>query len=106
MSTNHVYKLMCMPFFPFSHGGWILDGFPLTREHWTAMIDYQLLPDCVLSLEDESGGKEKEAMLLKRFAAAHDLPDPSTWQQPGKKPAQEAEEEGEENEVVSNYGEH
>ena len=64
------------------------------------MIDYKLLPDCVLSLEDESGGKERETMLLKRFAAAHDLPDPSTWQQPGKKPTQVTEEEGEDAEEV------
>ena len=78
----------------YSHGGWVLDGFPLTREHWTAMMDNNLLPDTVLVLEDDSGGREKESMLLKRFTTANDLPDPSTWQQPNKKPTPETGEEG------------
>ena len=70
----------------------------MTREHWTAMIDNNLLPDSVLVLEDDSGGAEKETMLMKRFAAANDLPEPATWQQVKKKPEEMV---GEQEEVRS-----
>ena len=30
----------------------MIDGFPLTRENWAAMIENNLLPDFVLNLDD------------------------------------------------------
>ena len=63
------------------------------------MIDNNLLPDSVIVLEEDSAGPEKEAMLMKRYAAANDLPDPSTWAPVKKKVSQTEEMEGEQEEV-------
>ncbi len=65
-----------------------MDGFPLTREHWTAMFDANLLPDFVLSLEDEGAPGD---YLLTRFTQLHGLPDPSSL----KAPPPEGNQEGE-----------
>ena len=55
-------------------GGWIVDSFPMTRENWTAMVDNELLPDFVISLEDEEA---PEDFLLTRFVNMHNLPIPT-----------------------------
>ncbi len=65
-----------------SHGGWIIDGFPLTRSHWSSMIDANLLPDAVLSLENTNKDKN---ILLKRFCFDKGLPDPTLFNQDEKK---------------------
>lgn len=50
--------------FDFSKGGWVIDGFPLTREQWSSMIDNNVLPDFVVILENEDGDKH---ILSERF---------------------------------------
>lgn len=60
-------------------GGWIVDGFPVIRDQWSAMIDNQLLPDFVISLEEEVTQGD---MLLRRFTQQHGLPDPSLYKSP------------------------
>ncbi|PIK35904.1 putative adenylate kinase 9 [Apostichopus japonicus] len=45
-------------------GGWIVDNFPLTREHWTVLIDRGLAPDEVVFMKDSSEGM---TFLLKRW---------------------------------------
>lgn len=47
----------------------------MTRENWTAMVDNELLPDFVISLEDEEA---PEDYLLSRFVKIHNLPLPAT----------------------------
>lgn len=56
-------------------GGWIIDSFPMTRENWTAMIDNELLPDVVVSLEDDEASDD---YLLERFKKIHNLQSPMT----------------------------
>ncbi|CAI8010883.1 Adenylate kinase 9 [Geodia barretti] len=58
------------------HGGWIVDGFPMSRDHWAAMTDQKLLPDCVFVLTDEEAPAHH---LLSRFTQQKGLPDPSTF---------------------------
>lgn len=71
----------------------MVDGFPLTRENWAAMIDHDLLPDFVLSLVDE---KAPADYLLTRFTEMHGLPNPvaqkATQDQEEKERAGEKEE--------------
>ena len=71
---------MCLNYFysAFSHGGWVIDGFPSNRSHWSAMIDAELLPDVVISLENSNKDKD---LLMERFCKDNNLPDPSTWEQ-------------------------
>ena len=79
-------------------GGWVVDGFPLTRENWAAMIEPKLLPDFVLSLEDEEAPTD---YLLTRFAQLRGLPDPATFKPTAKEkkePAEGEEEEGDKGE--------
>lgn len=57
-------------------GGWIVDGFPITRDQWASMIDANLLPDSVLSLENNSEDKD---FLVKRYCQIKGLPDPESW---------------------------
>ena len=47
-----------------SNGGWILDNFPSTRDLWNACVDKNLLPDDVISLNDNS---ENGTFLAKRY---------------------------------------
>ena len=49
----------------------MIDGFPLTRENWAAMIESNLLPDFVFYLED---GHAQPDYLLTRFIKLHGLP--------------------------------
>lgn len=58
------------------YGGWVVDGFPLNRKNWAAMIDHELLPDSVVTLSDENAPAD---YLLTRFTQKHGLPDPSTF---------------------------
>ena len=71
----------------------MVDGFPLTRENWAAMLDHDLLPDFVLSLVDE---KAPTDYLLTRFIEMHGLPNPvaqkATQDQEEKERAGEKEE--------------
>lgn len=53
----------------------MVDGFPLMREHWSAMIEQELLPDFVLNLEE---GSSQSDLLLGRFCQLHGLPDPAS----------------------------
>ena len=62
----------------------MVDGFPLSREHWAAMIDQELLPDSVVTLTDEDGPPDH---LLMRFTQQHD---PSTYKT--KKPTEAGEQ--------------
>ena len=45
----------------------------MTRENWTAMIDNELLPDFVISLEDDEASDD---FLLERFKKIHNLQSP------------------------------
>ena len=65
----------------------MVDGFPETRENWAAMIESNLLPDCVLSIEDEHAPPD---FLLGRFTEMKSLPDPATLKA-AVKPNQEGE---------------
>jgi len=56
-------------------GGWVLDGFPLTREQWAGMLEQQLIPDCVISLQDNS---DKSIMLAERVAELKGIEKPAT----------------------------
>lgn len=47
-------------------GGWVVDGFPLTREQWSVMLEQQVVPEHVLVLSEPDG---KEGALLKRIKA-------------------------------------
>ena len=75
------------------HGGWIVDGFPVIRDQWSTMIDNQLLPDSVISLDEEGAPSD---MLLRRFTQQHGLPDPGTYKAPaqGEAPPSAAPVEG------------
>ena len=66
-----------------------MDGFPLTREHWSAMIEQELQPDFVLSLEEGPG---QSNLLLGRFCQLHGLPDPASLKATAT-PVQEGKEE-------------
>ena len=68
----------------------MVDGFPLTRENWAAMIEHELLPDFVLSLVDE---KAPTDYLLTRFTEMHGLPHPVA--QKATQDQEEKEEDGE-----------
>ena len=59
------------------------------------MIERDLLPDCVISLEDDSTAKD---YLLQRFAQLHNLPDPTAPKQ-----AEAGQEELEESKEQVNY---
>lgn len=56
-------------------GGWVLDGFPVTREQWAGMLEHQLIPDCVISLQDNS---EKCSMLAERVCQVKGIEQTST----------------------------
>ena len=47
-------------------GGWVVDGFPLTREQWSVMLEQQVVPEHVLVLSEPDG---KEGALLERIKA-------------------------------------
>ena len=53
------------------YGGWVIDGFPVTRDNWASMIENNLLPDFVLHLEDSHTQTD---YLLKRFTDLHRFP--------------------------------
>ena len=56
-------------------GGWVLDGFPVTREQWAGMLEHQLIPDCVISLQDNS---EKNSMLIQRVCKLKGIQETTT----------------------------
>ena len=56
-------------------GGWVLDGFPVTREQWAGMLEHQLIPDCVISLRDNS---EKSSMLVQRVCQLKGIEETTT----------------------------
>ena len=56
-------------------GGWVLDGFPLTREQWAGMLEQQLIPDCVICLQDSS---DKSIVLAERVAKLKGIEKPAT----------------------------
>lgn len=56
-------------------GGWVLDGFPMTREQWAGMLEHQLIPDCVISLQDYS---EKSSMLVQRVCQLKGIEETTT----------------------------
>ena len=65
----------------------MVDGFPLNRDNWAAMIDHELLPDSIAILSDEDAPTD---YLLTRFTQQHGLPDPSTFKT--KKQSEEGNE--------------
>lgn len=56
-------------------GGWVLDGFPVTREQWAGMLEHQLIPDCVISLQDNS---ERNSMLVQRVCKLKGIEETTT----------------------------
>ena len=44
-------------------GGWVVDGFPETREQWSVMLEQEVVPDHVLVLGEPEG---KEGSLNER----------------------------------------
>ena len=74
----------------------MLDGFPQTREQWTAMADSNMLPDTILSLEESEDSADT---LLERFMATLGIADPpihfskENEDQPGEKQHKEKEKE-------------
>ena len=39
----------------YSHGGWIVDGFPRTKEQWALLLERnKSVPDHIIYLQDES----------------------------------------------------
>ena len=48
----------------FRNGGYILDNFPATRDHWNACVEKGVLPDDVVVLQDRSNNYEN---LTKRY---------------------------------------
>ena len=77
----------------------MVDNFPLTREHWAVMIEHNLLPDFVLSLEDEGVPRD---YLLARFTTLRKLPDPAAMKAAGeaREKAMETLEEGAEKVII------
>ncbi|XP_072178424.1 adenylate kinase 9-like isoform X1 [Diadema setosum] len=47
-----------------SAGGWIIDNFPQSRDHWTVLLDRGLSPDEVICLKDAS---DNGLFLMKRW---------------------------------------
>ncbi|XP_030055056.1 adenylate kinase 9 [Microcaecilia unicolor] len=45
-------------------GGWVVDNFPISAEHWTALQDAELIPDTVICLTDTDANAKN---LLNRF---------------------------------------
>ena len=58
----------------YSFGGWILDGFPKTRDHWEILLDNDILPDLVICLDDHLA---PENYLFSRFTKFHSLSEES-----------------------------
>lgn len=56
-----------------SYGGWVVDGFPLLREQWNAMVESGIIPDAVINIEAEEGGSK---VLMRRYCDANDIPYP------------------------------
>ena len=56
------------------YGGWVIDGFPVTRDNWASMTESNLLPDFILHLEDSHSQTD---YLLKRFTDLHGFPLPA-----------------------------
>lgn len=46
----------------------MIDGFPITRDNWAAMIENNLLPDFVLHIDDSHAQTD---YLIKRFSDLH-----------------------------------
>lgn len=53
----------------------MLDGFPMTREQWAGMLEHHLIPDCVISLQDNS---EKNSMLVQRVCQLKGIEEKTT----------------------------
>lgn len=53
----------------------MLDGFPVTREQWAGMLQNQLIPDCVISLQDNS---EKNSSLVQRVCKVKGIEETTT----------------------------
>lgn len=53
-------------YFVLRFGGWVVDGFPHTREQWSVMLEQQVVPDHVVVLTEPDG---KEGALLERIKA-------------------------------------
>ena len=53
----------------------MLDGFPVTREQWAGMLQNQLIPDCVISLQDNS---EKNSLLVQRVCKVKGIDETTT----------------------------
>ena len=68
----HVPGHVCLLLFS-RFGGWIVDGFPETREQWSVMLEQDMVPDHVLVLGEPEG---KEGLLNERVKSlAKDDPD-------------------------------
>ena len=53
----------------YSHGGWIVDGFPVNRDQWSLLLEQgKHLPDQVVFLYDESPNGD---LLIKRWYTAN-----------------------------------
>lgn len=63
MLQTNLNIITCM-FSLLSNGGWILDNFPSTRDLWNACVEKNLLPDDVVTLNDNS---DNGIFLAKRY---------------------------------------
>lgn len=57
------YFILCMKQCFSSHGGWILDNFPKTRDQMNMCIEKNVLPDDIIVLQD----KDNSEFLLRRY---------------------------------------
>jgi len=51
-------------------GGWVIDGFPRTRDHWAALVENDILPDSLIILDDHEA---PENFLFSRFTNSHSI---------------------------------
>ena len=99
-SLDAALKCTCSTPIHLRFGGWVVDGFPRTRENWAAMIEQDLLPDFVLSLVEEGSPAD---CLLNRFTDLHGLPNSASLKAAQEQGSKEEEEEAEGGEKVHTY---
>ncbi|XP_068016605.1 adenylate kinase 9-like isoform X3 [Melanerpes formicivorus] len=51
-------------------GGWVVDNYPLSADHWSALLDKGLLPDTVVCLKDTQ--RDGACLLARTYSANRD----------------------------------
>ncbi|XP_054135764.1 adenylate kinase 9 isoform X2 [Melozone crissalis] len=49
-------------------GGWVVDNYPLSEDHWSALLEKRLLPDTIVCLKDTE--KDGACMLRRAYLAS------------------------------------